>query len=554
MTTIIAAFALFALQTLQPPPNQAAAPAAGTATIRGHVYAADTGEPLRKAQVRIVANEIRENRIATTDEHGAYEFTDVRPARYVVFASKGSYVQVSYGQVRPTDAPKPLEVLDRQIVERLDLALPRGGVITGRVIDDFGEPMSDVTVSVLRYQFIQGRRTLVPAGRMASTNDLGEFRIFGVPPGQYYLSATWRNAMAPAAPNANSLLERLAYPTTFFPGTTDAASAQRLSVAAGREITDVVLVLRATKAARVSGTATGADGKPMSPAMVMVMRTAGMGMDMAGNAQVKPDGSFVVNALAPGEYTLRVSRAGAPGDGPETATASVTVSGEDLSDVHLVAAKPSTATGRVVVDPATAQQLPRTLSLAFFPAQFAGGFMPMPPPPPARVNDDYTFVVKAAPGAWRVTLGGFSLPPAGVYVKAVRVNGVDVTDSGVEVRANEDLSGIEVELTTNTTTVTGLVTSGVDPVKEYIVVVFPQDKQKWSGASRYVSTSRPDQDGRFKMVGLPPGDYYAVAVDHVEPGQWNDPEFLESVRPRASIFSLMEGETKTVDLKLTQQP
>jgi len=72
MTTTFAALALIALQTLQPPQNQApSAPAPGTATIRGHVFAADTGEPLRKAQVRIVANEIRENRLATTDERGA---------------------------------------------------------------------------------------------------------------------------------------------------------------------------------------------------------------------------------------------------------------------------------------------------------------------------------------------------------------------------------------------------------------------------------------------------------------------------------------------------
>src|SRR5215467_11542224 len=107
---------LLALAQFPQPPGQqqAAAPTPGTATIRGHVFAADSGQPLRKAQVRIVANEIRENRMTTTDVNGGYEFTEVRAGRYTVTASKGSFVQMSYGQQRPTDVGRPIEVLDRQ--------------------------------------------------------------------------------------------------------------------------------------------------------------------------------------------------------------------------------------------------------------------------------------------------------------------------------------------------------------------------------------------------------------------------------------------------------
>ena len=123
-------------------PNAPAAP--GTSTLRGHVFAADSGQPLRKAQVRIMSGELRENRLATTDAEGRYEFKEVRAGRYTISASKGSYVGLSYGQQRPTDAPKPLEILDNQTVERVDFTLPRGGVITGRILDEFGEPMSDV--------------------------------------------------------------------------------------------------------------------------------------------------------------------------------------------------------------------------------------------------------------------------------------------------------------------------------------------------------------------------------------------------------------------------
>lgn len=540
--------ALLAQQgTLQPPPNQQQTAPPGTATVRGHITAADTGQPLRKAQVRIVANEIRENRLATTDENGAYEFTDVRPARYTISATKGSYVTLSYGQSRTTDTPKPIEILDRQTVERLDLALPRGGIVTGRIVDDYGEPMSDVAMSLLRYVYMQGRRTLVPVG-FTTTNDLGEFRLFGIATGQYYLQATWRNVAA-NSPDA-SPAARLTFAPTFFPAATSSGDAQRLTVAAGREINDLVMVLRPAKAARVTGKATDADDKPLTPAMVMAVRNSGMNVDVAGNGQVRPDGTFTINALAPGEYTLRAQRMAGPGEPPEVATATISVNGEDVSDVRLTSSKSSTASGRVVVDPALVSQLPKTIALAFFSLNFSG--FPTPPPPPVSLSpDDLTFTLKAPPGVFRVSLGGFGPPPPGWTIKSVRINGSDVTDAGIEFKANEDISGIEIELTNKIGTVSGLVTTGGDAVKDYTVIVFAQDKDKWSGTSRYQGIGRPDQDGRFKTSNLPPGDYYIVALDHVEAGQWGDPEFLESIRNRASTFSLMEGETKTVDVKLT---
>jgi hypothetical protein len=281
----------------------------------------------------------------------------------------------------------------------------------------------------------------------------------------------------------------------------------------------------------------------------MVMRATGMNVDMAANAQVRPDGSFTVNALPPGDYTLRAQKMGSPGEGPEVAMTTVTVAGEDITDVHLSANKPSSASGRVIVDPAAAPQLPKTLSLGFFPASFTG--FPMPPPPPVRVNDDFTFEVKAPPGAYRVSFGGFGAPPQGWTIRAVRVNGVDVTDTGIEFKAARDLDGVEVELTNKTTMVSGLVTDAGDPAKNYTAIVFSQDREKWTGATRYQGAGRPDQDGRFKISSLPPGDYYIIAADRVEQGQSTDPDFLESIRSRATMFSLMEGETKTVDLKLT---
>jgi hypothetical protein len=196
------------------------------------------------------------------------------------------------------------------------------------------------------------------------------------------------------------------------------------------------------------------------------------------------------------------------------------------------------------------QSLPPALMISVFPAVMNG--IPAPPPPPARVNDDFTFETKSTPGRMRLALGGgFSGAPTGWTVRSVRLNGVDVTDAGVEFKPNEDISGVEVELTNKLTTISGLVTnSRGEASKDYNAIVFAQDKEKWTGISRYLGMSRPDQDGRFKISGLPPGEYYIIAVDRIEPGQQGDPDFLESVKSRATSLSLNEGETKTVDLRL----
>ena len=143
------------------------------------------------------------------------------------------------------------------------------------------------------------------------------------------------------------------------------------------------------------------------------------------------------------------------------------------------------------------------------------------------------------------------LGPSGWMTKAVRHNGVDVTDTGLEFRPNEDVGGIEIELTNQPSNVSGLVTtSRGEQSKDYTVVVFAQDPQKWGFMSRYVATGRPDQDGRFQIRNLPAGSYYAIALEYLEQGEQTDPEVLERLRDRGTLFSLNEGESKTLDLKL----
>ncbi len=532
---------------MQGPPARDTTQKKGTARVLGRVTAADSGQPLRKAQVRVFSQELRENRSTSTDTDGKYELKELPAGRYQVTVSKGSFVSLSYGQSRPFEAGKPLQIADGQIVEKVDFALPRGAIITGHVVDEFGEAIADVRVTPMRYQFVQGRRQLNAAGRVSTTNDIGEYRIFGLAPGQYFISASTQTNIMAGMMDATSD-DRSGYAPSYYPGTPNVAEAQRITVGLGQALSDINLALTPTHLARISGTAVDADGKPMGGAVVVVMLRSGASISSTSGTQVKPDGTFTLSNLAPGDYMLQAITPSALTDMSGWASGQVTVAGEDITGIQLTGMRSTTGTGRVLVNPDAAKSLPpssiRLMATSAHPEENLmaglGGL---------TVKDDYTFEMKARPGL--ALIRPMSLPP-GWSLKSVKQRGSDVTDTGIEFRPNEEVSGIEVELTNQATEVSGAVTnSRSEPVKDYTVVVFSRDRERWGYMSRFFQTGRPDQDGRYKVKALPAGNYYAVALDYVEPGEATDPEFLDRVKDRAVSFSLNDGETKTIDLKIS---
>jgi hypothetical protein len=535
---------------VQPPARDTLAKPA-TARIRGRVAAADTGDPIRRAQVRLTAPELRESRVATTDAQGRYELTELPAGRYQLTASKGSFVTISYGQTRPFQPGRPLELGQNQTIERIDFSLPRGSVITGTVVDEYGDPVTNAYVTPLRMQYSAGQRRPMPFGPGAQTNDIGEFRMFGLPPGQYYVSASMRGL---GGSNEIST-DRTGYAPTFYPGTANVAEAQFVSVGLGETRASTNVVLAPVRVSRIAGTIVDADGQPARSGMLTVIQRSGATGVNAMGTPIRPDGSFSLSSVAPGDYTLRAQIIGPGGPMPGTpgqiASADVTVTGEDITGIVVAPPRLVKVSGRVVLPGGAGSLPPSMIRVSAMPA-VPEPFMPMSPP--AFVKDDYSFELQALPGLMVIRAAPAS-PTADWMLKTVRVNGSDVTDRGIEFRPGQHVDDVEVEMTNTPPEVSGVMTNDRgEAVQDYSVLLFAQDRERWTGATRHVATARPDQQGRFKVRSLPPGQYYAIALEYMDLADRGDPEFLERAMRSAVRFPLGEAETKVLDLKLSALP
>jgi len=453
--------------------------------------------------------------------------------QYSVTAIKSTYISAAYGQPRPLELGVPIGLGAGASVGGIDFRMVRAGVVAGTITDESGQPLAGTQVLALRYQFSRGARRLVPASE-ERTNDLGEFRIFSLAPGEYYLAASLHG-------DADMAKTSEVFVLTYYPGTANIVDARTISIAPGQTLTGIGIRLLAGRPVRISGTLVDSSGMPLKDGRAYTRLQRGF-ETQTQFATITPDGSFSIAGLAPGDYALRANGQNSAGE-PELAAMAIAVGSNDLTNVRLVSAKPTRVSGRVIVNRDELGSLNGSTFNLTVVAASADEAAAIGNGTVAHVNDDFTFVFTVRPGRALVRP-----TTAGWFLKAVRVNGVDVTDSGIESRTNQPLIGVEVELTRRLPDVTGAV-RGPDGAltRNAFVVVFPPDPQRWGYLSRYVSMGRPSPDSEYR-IQVPPGEYLAIAVDSIERGEWTDPDFLERVRGRAVPFSLADGEHKTVPL------
>ena len=368
------------------------------------------------------------------------------------------------------------------------------------------------------------------------------------------------------------------YASTYYPSTPNPGEAQRVAVAIGQELSSVDIQLQPVKLAKVSGVAIGSDGKPMGGAMVILMPSMrdAMMFGPGGTSRTDKDGNFTLSSVTPGEYSLQVQSMGgmfqstaggnvmafafATSDGPvggpgqagapqqrEFGVATLSVNGEDVTGLVITGTRGAKASGTITF---TGGQKPEGITTARVTAPATDvDNNPMPSLGASQVKDTGTFELDSLVGGHILRVASL---PRGWVLKRVTFNGDDITDRGLEFKAGQDVEGIEIEVTNKATGIAGAVSGPGGPLKDYTVVVFPEDEQKWTlPQNRWMASARPDQEGQFRFSNLPPGQYYAVAVEYVAQGEWQDPEWLARAAKTATKFTLDEGATKTLDLKLS---
>lgn len=529
-------------------PTNAAQQAVRTARISGRVLAGDTGKPLRGAFVNIIdtraANPTqRQGRWVATDANGRWEFPDLAPGRYTVSITKSGYLKIEYGQQRPFERGKTLELTAGQVLDRVDAILPRGSALTGRVFDEFGDPAAAVMVRALRHRYVDGRRQLTPLsegievlvnGGGDITDDLGQFRIYGLAPGDYYVSASF----SPSGEAAG----RTDYLPTYYPGTASPAEAQRITLRLGVEADNIDVNLVTARFAVVSGSVMNSVHAPVKASLHL--SSADPAAPAVGAGTFSADGTFVFRHVPPGEYRLRVHGAQASSGTAEFASVPVVVASEDVTGIVVITSPGATASGRVVFEDG---EKPDTRLFVRTAATVPGATFSNSS---VGVNTDMSFTTSGLVERQTFRLGAV---PDGWFLKAVTHKGADITDTGYEFKPGEQVSGIQILLTRRATTASGVVLGDRgEAIGDYSVVAFSSDRSKWGYLTRFVRSARPDQDGRFTIRALPPDDYLVVAVEYLESGQELDPDQLRIWEPVATKVTLGEGRTESMSLKLTR--
>jgi hypothetical protein len=505
--------------------------ATGTAIIGGHVLDAVRGTPLRGVDIEARRGDGPNFQSTVTDGEGRFELRDLPAGAWSVNASKAGFITQQSGQRGPLQPARPTQIVDGQRY-MLDFALVRGSAITGRISDDFGDPVAGAHVEVFRSRMVRGRRLATSMGVTDQTDDMGAFRLHSLPAGDYYIAAKLR-AASPDEPGVTAV----AGLPTYFPGTPSLSDGQRVSLGAGEERTGISFPVVSTRPVRVSGVVVNSSGTPAQDASVELLSAADMavvGRPFGNFGLTQEGGRFTILSVPPGSYALtaRVTR----GAITETAFVPVSVGDDDMTGITVATNRGAIVSGSVVAIPGAT--LPPSLRIGIsarsirIPTEVKTAAV-------ERGGTAFTLSELSGPTAFEVDA------PTGWMLKGIELNGVEMTDLPIDFPTAGRMTG-KITLTNRVTEISGTVMAG--RATDMTVIVFPADTAKWSYPTRYVRTVRPDAGGRFRISALPPeAQYLAIAVESQDEDELKDPDVLGRMRSGATQFSLAEGEKKAIE-------
>jgi 5-hydroxyisourate hydrolase-like protein (transthyretin family) len=477
------------------------------ATVRGTVINAKTHEPLKRATLFLVDRGSLGRRLgALSDASGIFAFTNIAPGSYRLEGDKDGYVR---GNSRNLSV---LELAPGQEIKDVVYSLTPAAVLTGRVVDDLGDPASGAQLHVLRAVYSSGSPALIPVG-MQVTNDRGEFRVPGLSAGTYYVKATYRDPLQRSgAFKADG--EDYGYPAVFYPGATDLSQAAPLELNDGDERAGVEIRLLRARTFAVMGTVVNAaTGQPAGGASVVLYAKSTGGYaasEVVASAQTDAFGRFHVTDVPAGAYGLAAGAFLADGtqlsgrtrlDVSESATANI---------VSITLRRGASIKGVIRLDDASTK-VDWFPQLALFLRPAGDSSLR------ADIQADGSFEVRDV--ADDTYLSTFVYLPEDYYVKSVHAGSQDVLRSGLIVQ-NGLSEPLSIVLSSAGGRIDGVVANRKGEAVPAAHIVVAHDD---NGAFyRHVTA---DQNGHFSIRGIVPGSYRMIALENLPDGAYESPTF-----------------------------
>jgi hypothetical protein len=547
----------------------------GTASISVRVVDDATGRPIKGATVTgVVIADATYVKNTVTDRDGRALLLGLATGRVRVSSGHEGYLSMTYGAERPGEDGTYITIVDGQKLPPITIRLKRGGVITGTITNEAGEPLVGVPVQAFRKTFSGDRIRFSGAQALDFTDDRGTYRIRNLIPGEYLIGVVPRILresemradaespvpfLDPANPGRVLLTDlgdgtiitimpgqteplpftmadgrMLAYPPTFYPGA-PAASASVIRIGPAESKTGVDVQLNPTPVVQVSGTLAGLDEGQMSAKVALVAVNDADRVDTMRQTMIyDASATFAFGSVIPGQYVLEVrANDRLTGLTPMWARVPLIVRTSPMTGLVIPLNAGMTVIGQVRFTSSRAESVTRSVAgvqitltdqtqiplgagnaRAILQADGHFEFHDLPP-------GDYTLRVDGLPYGW--------LAASAVLNK----DGRDALDFGLRIEPGSNIEDLLVTVADKLPEVAGVLRDTSDrPTTAGWVILFPADKTYWPAAARRTLGVRPGVDGRFVFRLVPPGDYLVVAVD-AEQGQWQDPSFLETLVPRA---------------------
>ncbi|HKY20876.1 MAG TPA: carboxypeptidase-like regulatory domain-containing protein [Vicinamibacterales bacterium] len=539
---------------------RAAASSSEGATVSGVVVAMGSESPVRGAHVSLVGAGTRRANTAITDERGGFLFSGVAPGTYAMTVSKPGFVAVSYGELRPGSG-RGASHIHLAPAQRFNarLSMPKGSVLTGKVVDEKGEVVARTAVRATRVETQMGRRIMHFAGH-DQTDDRGIYRIYGLTPGQYVVSVTPTTDSAPLERSVKDATEDegfSGYAPVYYPGSTTVTGAQMITLGPAQEQEALDFQLELVPLVYVEGEILGA--VPDSNTEVALVNVAERAVGVSAiSVPVSQDGYFYVPHVRPGQYTLlahsvaRSDRAiansrevGQVPAQPKTrwGSADITVSTRHVKNVVVSLAEGMNVSGSIRYLSSKPHSMPIELTRArvtLVPASGGRGSGELARQVSARVDADGTFrIIGVSPGKYRLV----ALTEGSWTLQSAVINGQDTLDFPVDVQPGQNLSDALVTFVDTRTEVAGRVLDERGaPSLRSTAVLYAADRRYWTSGSRRILFARPSTDGQFVFRDVPPGDYRIAAVVDPDPDAVLDSRFLDQLEPHARLLTISDGE------------